>query len=194
MAASITKIGIVNDALQLLGSQSIASLTENSRGAKSMSRAYDSTLLSELRTHTWNFAIKRASLAADANTPLFGKSRAFPLPGDFLFLAPNETTYCDPKRRDWQIEGLSIISVDKAPLEIRYVSSNIPESNFDVLFANALSAALAMTACEELTNSNTKLAAVAQRYDQLIKDAKKRNAIENAPVKAPTCSFITVRT
>lgn len=193
MSASTTKIGIVNRALQLLGSQSISSLQENSRGAKAVLRAYDSIFLAELRAHTWSFSIKRANLVADATAPIFGKARSFPLPGDWLYLAPNETTYIDPDRRDWQIEGTAIISDDTSPLPIRYVSSNITESNFDVLFAEALAASLAIATCEEITNSNTKLQAISQRYEKVMGDAKKRNATETAPVKAPTCSFITVR-
>lgn len=193
MAALTTKIGIINRGLQILGSQSINSLSENSNGAKSMLRAYDSIFLSELRKNTWNFAIKRASIAADATAPLFGKPRSYPLPGDFLFLAPEETTFTNPRRRDYNIEGLNIISELDPPLEIRYISSNITESSFDVLFAEAMSYALALATCEEITNSNTKLANIAQMYKDIIREARRRNAIENAPVKSPTCSFITVR-
>lgn len=193
MSALTTKIGIINRALQLLGSQSISSLSENSNGAKVMLRAYDPIFLSELRKNTWNFAIKRANLAADASAPIFGKARYFPLPGDFLFLASDETTLTDPKRRDYNIEGLNIVSDEDAPLAIRYVSSSITESMFDVLFSEAMSHALAVAACEEITNSNTKLSNIASMYDDIIKQARKRNAIENAPVKSPTCTWISVR-
>lgn len=193
MSALTTKIGIINRGLQLLGSQSINSLIENSMGAKAMLRAYDSIFLSELRKNTWNFAIKRANLAADVSSPIFGKSRYFPLPGDFLFLAPEETTLSDPRRRDFNIEGQSIVSSEDAPLPIRYVSSSITESMFDVLFAESMSHALAVAVCEEVTNSNTKLSNLSSMYENIISQAKKRNAIENAPVKSPTCTWISVR-
>jgi hypothetical protein len=193
MAATTTKIGIVNRALQHLGLPSIASLTENSRGAKAMLRAYDSVLLSELRANTWKFAIMRANLAASSSSPIFGKARNFPLPGDFLYLAPEETTYDEPRRRDWEIEGLNIVSDDTAPLPIRYISSNITESNFDVLFADSFAARLAMETCEELTNSNAKKQDAEKVYMEKVKLAKRRNSIESAPVKMPTGSWIRVR-
>ncbi len=193
MAATTTKIGIINRGLQLLGSQSIASLQENSRGAKAMLRAYDSVLLAELRANTWGFSIKRANLAADPTPPIFGKTQYFPLPGDFLFLASDEVSFDNPSRHDWQIEGTSIVSDEAAPLPIRYVSSNITESNFDVLFAEALAASLAEATCEEITNSNTKLQGIMQRKKDVLGDARKRNSVEKAPTKSPTCSFITVR-
>lgn len=193
MAATTTKIGIINRALQLLGSQSINSLSENSNGAKVMLRAYDSIFLAELRKYTWNFAIKRASLPVDATAPIFGKARSYPLPGDFLFLAPEETTFYNPDPRDYNVEGSNIISSLTPPLNIRYISNNIVESQFDVLFAEAFAHALAVATCEEVTNSNTKLSNITQLYKDIVGEARKRNAIENAPVKSPTCSFITVR-
>ncbi len=158
-----------------------------------MLRAYDSIFVAELESHIWNFAIKRASLAADATAPIFGKPRSFPLPGDFLYLAPQETTLGNPDKHDYQIEGTSIYSAEDPPLPIRYVSSNITESSFSGTFAESLAAALAMACCEELTNSNTKLGNLSALYDASIKRARRRNDIQNAPVKAPTCSFITVR-
>ena len=177
----------------MLGQPSIGSINENSRGAKSMLRAYDSVLLAELRSNTWKFAIKRASIAASAFPPIFGKPHAYPLPGDFLYLAPDEINYHLAKNRDWEIEGLQIITSDPTPLEVRYVSSNITESTFDALFAEALAYSLALATSEELTNSNSKLQNISGLYDQVIKRARKRNSIESAPVKPPVPSWISVR-
>lgn len=193
MAATTTKIGIVNRGLQLLGIQQISSLSDNSRGAKAMAAAYDPIFLAALRENTWNFSIKRANIAADATAPIFGKAKSYPCPGDFLFLAPEEPTYNQPNRRDWNIEGSNIISDDASPLHVRYVSSNITESAFDVLFAEALSYMLALATCEELTNSNTKQAALEGKLNDILNRAKKRNAIENTPRKMPPVSWIMVR-
>lgn len=193
MAATTTKIGIINRALQHLGVASISSLTENSRGAKAMAKAYDSVLLAELRKNIWRFAVKRAQLAASGSQPIFGKTNYFPLPGDFVRLAPEEANFHDPRSRDWEIEGSNIVSSDGAPIDVRYVSSSIQESQFDVLFAEGFAAALARACCEEITNSNTKLQAIAAVYDDAIKAARKTNSIESRPLRPPTCSWITVR-
>lgn len=193
MAATTTKIGIVNRALQVLGQSTISSLTENSRGAKAMLRAYDQVMLAELRKNTWKFSIKRAQLAASATPTLFGKGKTYPLPGDFIFLAPEEATYGQPRIRDWEIEGQAIISDDSAPLDVRYASSSITESMFDVLFAEVLAYALAAAACEEITNSTSKLQNVSAGYKMTIDEAKKRNSIESKAVKSPVPSTISVR-
>lgn len=213
MGSTTTQTVIANRALQLLGSQPISSLSENSRGAKAMNRAYTPVLLSELRKNYWNFSIKRASLPADTVGPSFGKSNYFSLPPDFLDLAPPDMVFgvagggtlagnqilagtpiiTGSPIVDWLIEGTKIATNQIAPLNIRYVSSNITESMFDPCFDEAFSAALACMCCEELTQSNTKLAALGQIYDTAIEIAKKRNAFEGRPVQPPTDSFVIAR-
>lgn len=193
MPAQTTKIGIFNRGLQLLGQQPMTSVNENSNAGAHMRAAYDPVLLAELRANTWKFAIKRALLSADATLPIFGGRRYFPLPGDFLFLAPEETSFGPPKKRDYEIEGLSIVSSLDSPLEVRFVSSAITEATFDALFAEALAAALAMNTCEAITNSNSKKDDAQRYYDRQVNMARKRNSIESAPVKMPVGSWITAR-
>ncbi len=202
MALQTTKTGIINRGLQLIGAPAISSVQENSRGARAMNRAYDSVKLNELRKHFWNFSIKRISIPASATPPLFGKGNYFPLPGDFLMLAPMDQAFGisaggpisgPPSISDWQIEGNQIATNATGPLEIRYISSDITESLFDVSFAEALSASLGMNTAEELTQSNSKLQNVAKIYDDAIKQARRRNAFENRPVQSPTDTWITSR-
>lgn len=167
-----------------------------------MNRAYEPVKLNEIRKHFWNFSIKRAVLPANATPPAFGKGNYFPLPGDFLMLAPVDQAFAtsaggpmmgNPELNDWQIEGNQIASNDTSPLHIRYVSSDLLESLFDVSFAEALSAALALATCEELTQSNSKLQNISKIYDDAIKMARKRNAFENRGVQAPVDTWITAR-
>jgi hypothetical protein len=166
-----------------------------------MNRAYDPVRLSELRKHYWNFSIKRASLAASATPPSFGKTNFFPLPADFLDLAPPDQSFATspggnitgaPDIHDWQIEGNQIASNEAAPLQIRYVA-DVSESLYDANFAEALAAALALNTCEELTNSNAKLQNLNTAYDMAIKQARKRNAFQNRPVYSPNDTWITAR-
>lgn len=212
MAATTTQTQIANRALQILGYQRISSITENSRGAIAINRAYQPVLLKTLRDNYWSFAIMRAILPAAVQKPAFGPAAYFPLPGDFLHLAPPDDL--SPNIRafvpgvngpsfgrapdDWQIENmgtgqLAIASNEQGPIYVRYVSSNVTESMFDVSFAEALSANLAFETCEELTQSNSKLAAAEKSYDDAIKQARKRNAFEMQPMSAPMDDYLIRR-
>lgn len=209
MGSTTTQTSIVNRGLQLLGYKPVGSINDNDRGARAMLRAYDSVLRSTLRGNFWSFAIKRAILPASATPPAFGKANYFPLPGDFLSLAPPDqiNSYnfgsipsvpnASPGYDDYQIENAggvqAIASNNPAPLYIRYVSSDITESMFDPCFAEAFAANLAMETCEELTQSNTKIANAEKAYDHAIEEAKKRNAFEMKPIRAPVDNWILAR-
>ena len=192
MSSTTTQTTIINRALQLVGSQSVSSINDNDRGARAMLRAYQPTLLKALRDITWNFSIKRATIAASSTPPIHSKANYFPLPGDFISLAPPDDTF-NFNYIDWQIEGQQIASDASSPINIRYVSSNVTESQFDPCFAEAFSALLALNTCEEITQSNTKIQAIAKFYDDAMKSAKRNNAFENRPVVAPTDFWITQR-
>ena len=208
MAQTTTQIQIINRALQLLGARPISSIQENSPGARAMNVAYQPVLLNELRQNFWRFSIKRIMLAASATPPIFGPANYYPLPGDYLMLAPQDTNV-NPNStgpsiqgttapRDWQVEndgqgGLALVTNDPAPLRVRYVSSAVTEALFDVSFAEAFAGSLAMNTCEQLTQSNSKIATAQKFYETVMQQAQKRNCFEIPPMAPPIDSYILVR-
>jgi len=187
-----SNVEIANRALQLLGAKRITSLDEDSRNARAINAAFEPVKLAELRKHPWNFAIKRASLAASATEPLFTKDNSFPLPSDFVRLAeqdPEDLT----NDLDWQIEGRNIITNDSAPLEIRYIYNVTDPNEMDVLFRESFAAKLAEVLCEEITQSNAKKADAKETYKEIIAEAKKANAIERHSQNPPEDTWVTVR-
>jgi len=202
LPSTTTQTTIANRALQLLGYKRISSINDNDRGAIAINRAYLPVLYNMLRQNYWGFSIKRASLAASATPPTFGPANYYPLPADFLDLAPMDPTFGvnsggpltgPPSSVDWQIEGGQIASNQQSPIQIRYVSSNITESMFDSIFAEAFAAALAMNTCEELTQSNTKIATAKGVYEDMMEIAKQRNAFESRPMQAPVSLWTSAR-
>lgn len=213
MGSTTTKTTIANRALQLLGYPPISDILSNDRGARAINRAYQPVLLQELRSNFWSFAFTRTTLAASATTPAFGKAFYYPLPGDFVCLAPPDqitnqafgfgavvsTPNVTLPYNDFQIEqmpnngGLAIASNQASPIYIRYVTSNITEQAFDPSFAEMLACSLAVATCEELTQSNTKLQNVATIYKTEHGRARQRNAFEEQPVQPPVDQYILVR-
>lgn len=184
---------ICNRALQKIGATRISSLNEASVNARALSTMYDSVRDSELRAHPWNFAIQRATLAADSSAPDWGRGAAFELPSDFLRILPDYPETAD-NTRDWQIEGRKIYTnSSQGPLYLRYVARVTDTSLYDPLFVEALAARLALELCELLTQSNLKKAAAAQEYKTTIDVARKANAFDNAPVKPWDDEWVTIR-
>lgn len=185
-------VDICNRALQKLGAERIISLTQDSVSARACNLAYESVRDAELRSHTWNFAIKRKELAADATAPVYGYSYAYTLPSDCLRLLKNdhqENYYSN----NWKVEGRKIITDESAPLPIRYVYRVTDTTLYDALFIEALSSKMAYEMCEELTQSNSKKEAAAADYRNALREARKINAFENVPAEQETDTWITVR-
>ena len=193
MPSEINQTTIINRALQILGSRPVATIQANDRGARAMSTAYKPVLFSILQENYWAFAIKRASIAADTAKPLHTFKNKFRLPGDFIMPAPDDQLSQFPDARSWIIEGDYILSNEDGPLKIRYVSSSVTESSFPALFAEALSAQLAVMTCEEITQSSSKLKNAITIYDRQINIAKKRNFIIIEKPRAPKSVWISAR-
>lgn len=210
MSSSTTQTTIANRALQLLGSMPISSLQENSGGARAMNRAYIPVKEKELRNNFWGFSIRRQILPASTVVPEFGPTQYFPLPPDFLEMAPPDTvssyTYglsnavpTNTVYSDLKIEqmpnngGLAIVTSQSGPIYLRYVSNAVTESSFDSSFCEAFAVSLAIACCEQITQSNTKLQNLMAMYKDVMGMAKKRNAYESQPVKPPVDSWLIVR-
>lgn len=187
-----SKVEICNRALQKLGAKRIVSLDDDSVTARACNVAFEPVKLAELRDHSWNFAVKRVSLAANATAPEFGPQNSFPLPSDFVRLLPPDAQL-SLDELDWLIEGRNIFTNDSAPLQIRYVSDVTDPNIMDSLFREALSSRLALELCEQLTQSNTKKADIKAEYKENIGEARRTNAIEKPAVMPPDDSWITVR-
>lgn len=187
-----SEVEICNRALQRLGATRITSLTEDSRNARSCNAAYVSLRDLELRSHTWNFAIARAELAADAVAPAWGRANSFQVPSDFLRLLPPYPEQ-NLNSLDWVVEGRKILTNDTAPIQIRYIARIEDPNTMDAAFREALSCKIAGELCEEITQSNTKKAGLDSDYDKIIRTARRTNGIEVVPASPPEDSWITGR-
>lgn len=191
MALSTTSI--CNRALQKLGAKPLQALdTDDSVTARACRQAYEIVRDAELRDHYWSFAMKRAQLAAEATSPTWGRAYQYQLPSDYIMLGPE---YVEENNlyRDWVIEGRYILTDDVAPLYIRYVGQVTDVTQYDPLFAEALSCKLAVELCEQLTQSNSKKATADADYKMTIARAKKRNGIEARAQVSPDAEWLSER-
>ena len=185
-------VSICNLGLQKLGATRIVSMSENSRNAKSVNACYESLRDKEQRAYLWNFCKTRVTLAPSSVVPDFMYNQAFMLPADFLRLIK-------PARLglDWHIErhdgGLAILTNDGDTLEVRYIAKVTNPALFDPLFVEMLACKIAWHCCEDITQSNTKKAAINAEYMELRAEARKTNAFELPKQPQPVDEWLVAR-
>ena len=187
-----SEVNIANRALQKLGAGSITYLTQDSVNARACNSCYTNLRDALLRSHPWNFAITRTSLAADATAPTFGRASAYTLPSDCLRLLPSYPED-NSLTEDYQIEGRKIYSDYSSPLYIRYIYRVTDVNEMDVLFQEALATKMAFEMCEQITQSNSKKESLREDFKSIIQEAKKLNAFENVASEPPEDEWNTVR-
>jgi hypothetical protein len=187
---AVSKVAIANRALQKLGAKRIESLTQDHPNARSMNACFDQVRDSLLRKYSWSFAIKRDSIAADGDDPVWGDWSRYTKPNDFLALMRDDES---GRVVDWKIEGDYILSGDGSPLEIRYLARIEDPSKYDALFDEAFAAKLAFETCFEITASTSKQDRCERDLEEAISEAQRVNAIEKGAETFPEDEWITAR-
>jgi hypothetical protein len=192
---------IANLALTKLGASPIAALTDDSKAARTLSAVYDSVRDAELRDRPWKFAMTRAALPSEAQGPGFGYGRQYLLPSDCIRLiqvgegasAFSLADYQGPDNAPFQVDGEAILTDMPAPLRIRYVRRVTDVSRYDAAFVQAFACRLAAEAAEALTQSPQKRQLALGEYQERIRQARRLNAIEQAPEAPADDSWIVGR-
>ena len=188
-----SKTDIANRALSKLGEKRVTNVdTQDVDSAKVIRYMWDIVLDGELTKFPWNFAIKRAQLAKDATGPTWEWNNYYTLPSDFLSLLEikGEPEYELEQNSDGDI---AIATDESSPIQIRYISRVSDTGEFDPLFVEALSARLAMEACEEITQSNTKKQILIQEYEAAISMAYASDSIQETPKKLRDDEWLLAR-
>lgn len=163
--------------------------------ARAVKAVWDSQRQAAIREGSWNFAAKRAELAALAGSALEGVvsypyAYAFQLPSDSLRLVE---VLNDEVRRDYQIEGDRILCDHGGPVFIRYLRDVTEPGEFDAAFADALAKRIAWTIGHKIAGSTFDSAAAERKYWAAIGPAKRVDAQENPPIEQEESSWIEAR-
>jgi len=158
---------VINAALSKLGEQAILAVTDPSPPGRLANRTYADIRDALLREFPWNFATKRASLAAETTAPKWGFVRSFVLPSDLLRLVSVNNT----DDQEWRNESGRVVTDIEAPLQIKYVAS-VPVDSMDSTFREALAARLAMEWAEALTQTSSVVNSMAEMYRNKLRVAR----------------------
>ena len=157
-------VDIANFAITKLGGNRIISFIDDTSEAIAVNLFYEHVREFCLTQYNWSFALKRTSLAADADGVEFGYTYAYNLPSDYLTLYqvgeyyPNYSyaTLRNSEKQNYVIENNQILTDLEGPLKIFYLFNQKDTTRFSAPFVKYLSTLLAHEICEEITQSNTK--------------------------------------
>lgn len=176
MSEITTSVKICNLALGHLGKPPISAIGEATRGGQLADLHYEATRNALLRSHPWNFAIRRASLLQDAVETAaipFEYGFAYTLPTDCLKVIRTSQEALG-LAHDYAITKRFLYS-DEDEVSIEYVYKSTTVGDYDPLFIQVLALDLAIAMCmvladsasllDRLTTTRNSLAPTAQTVD-----------------------------
>jgi hypothetical protein len=182
-------VQICSNALLLLGAQTINSFSDDSDRALIVANLWPNCRDAVLRSHPWNCAIKRASLAPDVDPPAFEYAYQFLLPGDCLrVLALGEegdTLY-------YRIEARRIV-MDEAECKLKYIFRNEDVTTWDSLLVSACEAYIAMLAAYPVTKSPSVREQMEKLYAYQLRQARTVDALEEPTEGVGDFPLLSVR-
>jgi len=203
-----SEVDIANRALSMLGEIRITALTDNSKPARAMNARFDIIRDAELMNYPWRFAIKRTQLAAETAVPEWGYSTIYEVPTDNIravkvggFEINDEaigvmytsTGYNVSEDAPYEIIEGKIHTNLSAPLDYEYIARITDTGQFDPLFVETLAAALAVDACEELTQSESKQRRAEYAYQKAVSRAKRNNSLMRPPRQRASSRWMASR-
>lgn len=168
-------VAICNDALAMIGHDFIVSLETASKPAGLCKVFYPLRRDEVLRSHPWNFAMKRMELAAVTTAPVWGYDVAYALPSDCLRVWQLDLSHSTTR---WKVEARTIVADQSAPLNILYIAQITDTALFDAQFSAALACRIAADLALPITSSAALRKAMLEEYETRIRAARGTDATE----------------
>lgn len=121
---TVGDVSLCNEVLIGLGARPIASFNENTDEALACSNLYATSRDDLLSRHDWPCAVKRVVLSPELQSPAFGYSQSYVLPGDCIrVLGVSETGRYGGWLNDYRLESGKILC-DANPVGLHYIWRN----------------------------------------------------------------------
>jgi hypothetical protein len=190
---AISDVSITSSALRRLGDDPITSLSDDSDRARLMNALLPTVLDAVLRAHRWNFAIARASLAAQAAAPAWGYDYGYTLPNNPYCLRLLTTEAYDEDKTPFVVEGRTILTDAAAPLNVLFIARITDPTLYDAMFVEALIARLAAEAAYPVTGSKQAAETQFQLYQLKVREAMAYDGLEGTPEELESNDLIDIR-
>jgi hypothetical protein len=128
-----------------------------------------------LRSHPWNCALRRATLAQESDTPSFGYAYQYILPTDPYCL---RVLQMETEVEQFKVEGRKLLT-DESTAKILYIGRVTDPEEFDSLLVDTLSARIAVEFAFNITGSRTLQADMFDLYNRKLALARSFDAQES---------------
>ncbi len=194
MSTVLTELDVMNLALDHLRNTPMSTATDTTPQGRWMQRNYDHVRDMCLRKHFWNFATEIASLSADPQDPPFGWNYRYLLPSDCLKLAPlRYLGEWEGRMIPHELIGRYIHTDLTAPLKIRYIKRVENPAEWDPLFAEFVSCAIAFRASHFATGKESSRQNLAQMTKDAFEDAIRSDGMEGTMEEPDADDVIAAR-
>lgn len=187
-----SEVGIVNVALRMLGAKRIAALTDDNENAKRANDVYEPLRDYLMRSHVWNFAVKRRKLGQLATAPTYEYDYAYQLPSDWLRTVEVHDNSAGTHQAIYRIEESKVLS-DAPDIWLRYVAKITDPNQMTGDFRHTLSCLIARDLALPVTNSNTVRQEMKDEFKKVFRQARSADSIEDFPDSFPEGSWSTAR-
>ena len=168
-----TEVSICSNALRILGDDPITSLTDDTERARLCNSLYEPARDAVLRSHPWNFAITRATLAQLSTTPAYEYAYQYSLPTDPYCLRVLSMEYQDYVFKIEHLAGTGrVLLTDESSAKILYIARVSDTAQFDSLVVDTLTAKMASELSFPVTNSVTLQAQMQILYQLKLSEAR----------------------
>jgi hypothetical protein len=128
--------------------------------------------------------------------------QAYRLPNGYMMLAPQ-----DPKEgsvpvlgwprgqsyKDWEFESDYLLTSDSGVIILRFVADVNDPNSMDPMFIEGFACRLALSVCETITQSGSKLSNIGSMYGKFMVEARTVNGIETGPVEQELDAYVECR-
>jgi|TARA_R110002051_G_scaffold78603_1_gene142152 hypothetical protein len=188
-----SKVDIANEALLMLGANSITSFTDNDSNAVLVNRFFDGERDAVLRSHRWNCAITTANLASLATAPIIDWAFKFTLPTDpYCLRVLDVRTVSGDIKLDHAIQGRELLT-EESTVDITYIQRLEDATLFDALLHQAIVFRIAWKLAYPITRSHTVMSQMGAMFESIVREARTIDSQEGTPETIVTDALTDLR-
>ena len=188
-----SEVSIANEALLLLGANTITSFDDDDSNAVLVDRFYHTERDAILRSHRWNCAIETANLASLSATPIIDWEYQFTLPVDpYCLRVLDVRTVTGDIYLDFAIQGRKILT-QESTIDITYIKRVEDPSSFDALLYQTIVFRLAWKLAFPITRPHTVMTHMGTMYEAVAREARAIDSQEGTPEIIETDTLTDVR-